>query len=207
MRDAINAISVGERSMVDVNHLGWLVDYIKANKVDTFVEVGVAKGGVLALVAKANPNIKVIGLDSWEAMPPITEEDDQGHKIYEGQAWSTIYDVYATFESVGAPVDNLELIKGFCEETIPQNICWLNNIDILRLDVDWYKSTKFCLETLYNNVNPEGLIIVDDYNWNIGCKKAVDEFFCTLNTKPTIHEMAEYEGSNFGPIYFFKNEK
>lgn len=194
------------RSMVDLNHLIWLIDYIERNKIDIFVEIGVAKGGVLALVAKANPNTKVIGLDSWEGMPQITEEDDQAHKGYEGIAWSTINEVYDTFKSVGAPLNNLKLIKGFCEETIPRNISTLNNIDILRLDIDWYKGTKFCLETLYDNVKTDGLIIIDDYFWNLGCKRAVDEFLCTLDTKPTIHELTEYEGRNFGPIHFFKHD-
>lgn len=195
-------MSIG--TMVDKEHLNWLVDYINNNKIDTFVEIGVAKGGVLALVAKNSPNTKIFGLDSWEGMPKITKEDDQAHKKYEGKTWSTMDDVYNTFKLLSAPSNNLKLIKGFCEETIPINISLLKNIDILRIDVDWYNATKFCLEALFENVKPGGLIIVDDYNWNIGCKMAVDEFLSSLNVKKNINELPKYKGKNFGPIHFFK---
>jgi len=194
------------RSMVDHNHLIWLLDYIDHNKIDTFVEIGVAMGGVLALVAKISPNTKVIGLDSWEGMPEISKEDDQSHKRFEGVAWSKMNDVYDTFKKIEAPLTNLRLIKGFCEETIPQNIGMLTNIDILRLDIDWYKGTKFCLEALYGNVKAGGLIIIDDYFWNLGCRQAVDEFLCALDPKPDIHELVGHEGQDFGPIHFFKYE-
>jgi O-methyltransferase len=49
-------------------------------------------------------------------------------------------------------------------------------IAVLRLDNDWYKSTRFCLETLYARVVEGGLVIIDDYHTFIGCKTAVDEF-------------------------------
>jgi len=199
-------INKSSRSMVDFNHLIWLMDYVESNEVKVFVEVGVAKGGVLALVAKIKPNTKVFGLDSWEGMPEITKEDNQAYKKFEGVSWSTMNDVYDTFKSINASSDNLKLIKGYCEETIPKNISILNNIDILRIDIDWYKGTKFCLEKLYNNVNPGGLIIIDDYHWNIGCKQAVDDFLQSIDNKPIIHKCPSYENRDFGPIHFFKNK-
>jgi len=202
----VEQINKSSRSMVDINHLMWLMHYMESNKVKVFVEVGVAKGGVLALVAKINPNTKVFGLDSWEGMPKITKEDNQAYKNYEGVSWATMNDVYDTFKSINAPSDNLELIKGYCEETIPKNISILNNIDILRIDIDWYKGTKYCLENLYNNVNPGGLIIIDDYHWNIGCKQAVDDFLQSIDNKPIIHKCPSYENRDFGPIHFFKNK-
>ncbi|MHA1966370.1 MAG: TylF/MycF/NovP-related O-methyltransferase [Candidatus Hodarchaeales archaeon] len=202
----VEQINKSSRSMVDVNHLMWLMHYMESNKVKVFVEVGVAKGGVLALVAKINPNTKVFGLDSWEGMPKITKEDNQAYKNYEGVSWATMNDVYDTFKSINAPSDNLELIKGYCEETIPKNISILNNIDILRIDIDWYKGTKYCLENLYNNVNPGGLIIIDDYHWNVGCKQAVDDFLQSIDNKPIIHKHPSYENRDFGPIHFFKNK-
>ena len=51
---------------------------------------------------------------------------------------------------------------------------------MLRLDGDWYESTRVCLENLYPHVAPGGIVIVDDYyNWD-GCARAVNEFVSGL---------------------------
>jgi hypothetical protein len=55
-------------------------------------------------------------------------------------------------------------------------------ISILRLDTDWYESTKIELEILYPLLEPGGVLIVDDYGHFEGAKKAVDEYFC--DSKP-----------------------
>ena len=47
---------------------------------------------------------------------------------------------------------------------------------ILRLDGDWYASTKVCLDYLYDQVVASGFVIVDDYHTYDGCRKAVDKF-------------------------------
>ena len=60
-------------------------------------------------------------------------------------------------------------------KTLKTNI--LKNISLLRLDTDWYESTKIELNKLYPKLSKGGILIIDDYNtWN-GCKKAVDEYF------------------------------
>ncbi len=49
-------------------------------------------------------------------------------------------------------------------------------IALLRLDTDTYDTTKFELEQLYDRVAVGGVIIVDNYGYTVGCKKAVDDF-------------------------------
>jgi len=49
-------------------------------------------------------------------------------------------------------------------------------IALLRLDGDWYESTKICLDGLYNHVVPGGVVVIDDYGHWEGCRRAVDEF-------------------------------
>ena len=50
-------------------------------------------------------------------------------------------------------------------------------ISLLRLDTDWYDSTKVELDILYPKLIKGGILIIDDYGDMKGAKKAVDEFF------------------------------
>ena len=61
------------------------------------------------------------------------------------------------------------------EDTIPKNSP--EKISILRLDTDWYESTKHELEYLFPRLSSGGILIIDDYGHFKGAKKAVDEYF------------------------------
>ena len=52
-----------------------------------------------------------------------------------------------------------------------------DKISILRLDTDWYESTKIELEILFPKLVKDGILIIDDYGDYFGCKKAVDDYF------------------------------
>ena len=85
--------------------------------------------------------------------------------------------------STGYPEEKLHFIVGNTIETlkIKENIP--EKIAILRLDTDWYESSKVELEQLYNNVVSGGLIIFDDYyHWD-GQRRAVDEYLELINVK------------------------
>lgn len=56
-------------------------------------------------------------------------------------------------------------------ETLPDEIA------LLRLDTDWYESTKVELQVLYPRLALGGVLIIDDYGTWLGAKKAVDEYF------------------------------
>ena len=157
------------------------------NTTYSFVELGVAKGGALALMkyAAGNKN-KVFGFDSFEGMPEITKEDigkynkscpQTGFGKVGQNLSGGIENVYNTFAQLGINMENVSLVKGFFNNTlIEENINKLGDIAILRLDGDWYESTKICLEKLYDKVIDGGVIIIDDYGHFIGAKRAVDEF-------------------------------
>ena len=74
-------------------------------------------------------------------------------------------------------INNLKLIKGKVEDTLKVEINIPSEISILRLDTDFYESTKIELEVLYKNLSQNGILIIDDYGSWMGSKKAVDEFF------------------------------
>jgi hypothetical protein len=79
-------------------------------------------------------------------------------------------------DEIGFPSDHVVIHKGWFQDTLPAARDHIKQIALLRLDGDWYASTKVCLENLYEQVVRGGVIIVDDYECYEGCKKAVDEF-------------------------------
>jgi O-methyltransferase len=85
--------------------------------------------------------------------------------------------------STGYPQDKLHFIIGNTIETLKKKENIPEKIAILRLDTDWYESSKAELEQLYNNVVPGGLIIFDDYYYWDGQRRAVDEYFESINIK------------------------
>ena len=189
--DLINKLKWGSepsRTLVSPVHLEWLANYVKTLGDGKMVECGVARGGCLALCSKANPQLTIIGLDSWEAMPNITEEDDTNKcSQWVGSEWGTKNDVYETYNIIKSSAANLTLIEGWFDKTIPANIETFNDLDILRIDSDFYKSVKFCLEQLYSKVKPGGLIILDDWHYNPkGVRKAVHDFLDKSNVKVDI---------------------
>lgn len=77
----------------------------------------------------------------------------------------------------GYPEDKLKYIVGDVLDTLKDDNNIPDKIAILRLDTDWYQSSKYELERLYDKVTMGGLIIFDDYfHWN-GQRKATDDFF------------------------------
>jgi len=75
----------------------------------------------------------------------------------------------------------LHYVVGDVMETLKDKTTIPEKISILRLDTDWYESSKYELEQMYDNVVTGGVIIFDDYyHWN-GQRKATDEFFQSRN--------------------------
>jgi hypothetical protein len=65
-------------------------------------------------------------------------------------------------------------IKGWFQDTLPN--AKLGPIALLRMDADWYDSTKQILDSLAPSVVPGGIILVDDYYVFQGCARAVNEY-------------------------------
>ena len=84
-------------------------------------------------------------------------------------------DVKKNMHLTGYPKENMVFVKGDVLKTIPKIIP--NKISLLRLDTDWYKSTKHNLINLYPLLSMNGIVILDDYGVIIGTRKATDEYF------------------------------
>ena len=79
------------------------------------------------------------------------------------------------------PKNKLHFIKGDVVETLLEEKYIPEKINVLRLDTDWYESSKFELEQMYDNVVIGGVIIFNDYyHWH-GQRRATDDFFNKLN--------------------------
>jgi predicted O-methyltransferase YrrM len=98
-------------------------------------------------------------------------------------------------------MNNVILVKGFFQDTlqIQENIDNIGEIAVLRLDGDWYDSTKICLEKLYDKVIDGGVIIIDDYGHFIGAKRATDEFREKYNIRSPLIK------TDYTEYYWIKN--
>ncbi len=153
----------------------------------SFVECGVARGGALAIMSFASGGTRSVwGFDSFEGMPDLTQEDRNDGKEWVGYQCSGaegVKEAKRTLRRFHVGGDRVKLVIGWFEDTLPRTVLELAPIAVLRLDNDWYKSTRFCLETLYSSVTPGGLVIIDDYHTFIVCRNTVDEFRDKLRIK------------------------
>lgn len=83
--------------------------------------------------------------------------------------------------SKGYPENKLHYIVGDVMETLKNKKNIPEKIAVLRLDTDWYESSKYELEQMYDNVVCGGVIIFDDYYHWEGQRKATDDFFKKIN--------------------------
>lgn len=173
-----------ERILAVVN----AVDYvIKAGIPGGFVECGVYKGGCSMAAAMTyrragRTDVNLHLFDTFEGMPEATEADayfkdgTPAQAMFPKEAWCYAPDneVRTNMERTGYPMDRVHMIKGKVEDTLPAAAP--DRISVLRLDTDWYVSTRHEMEHLYPRLSPGGVLIIDDYGHWEGSKKAVDEY-------------------------------
>jgi len=167
-----------------------ITTHLEREKIDgSFVECGVCNGGsagIIAKVAEHNPNRHTWLFDSWEGLPEPTEDDITFTGIVgqKGIALGSEERVKELiFKKLELNNNKVHLVKGWFNDTIPLRKKKIGKIALLHLDCDWYESVKFCLEELYDSVVKGGFIVIDDYGYWKGCKKAVDEFVEARNLK------------------------
>lgn len=176
--------------------LSQAIKYVKNQDIDgDFVECGVWKGGNIILFNKFNLfynlNKKIYGFDTFEGMSEPSELDKHNNitakelakksRIKMSDWCYCSYDEVVKNISQNTIIDNIFLIKGNVEQTLMEEKNLPEKISILRLDTDWYASTKIELEVLYKKLVKGGVLIIDDYGHWQGAKKAVDEYFKNKN--------------------------
>lgn len=143
--------------------------------------------------------------DTFEGMPPPTENDvdiagvtaesllNRSDKERDESVWcrATLDVVKEALGSTGYPGEKIHFIKGMVEQTIPHLVP--DKIALLRLDTDWYESTKHEMEHLFPRLSKGGVLIIDDYGHWQGARKAVDEYLEKNDVKILLNRI-DYTG-------------
>lgn len=181
-----------EQSMAGIVNVRTLARWAdQAGLQGAFVECGVWRGGcagIMGLMAEASGR-RLWLFDSFEGMPEATKRDigpqadelargrREGRLVPVGTSVATVEEVQELLHcKLGLRPTTIVFRKGWFQHTIGPARAEVGPVAILRVDGDWYESTKVCLEGLYDNVVEGGFIIIDDYGWFPGCKAAVDDF-------------------------------
>jgi O-methyltransferase len=193
-------------SVEKLNALIYAVRYvIQHNIPGDIVECGVWRGGSMMAIARTLQSLdadRPLHLyDTYEGMTEPTEHD----KRYDGRsaaemlaatnrnsaiwAYASLEDVQDGMRSTTYPERLVHYYKGPVEETIPEHAP--DQISILRLDTDWYESTRHELEHLYPRLVPGGVLLLDDYGWWEGARRAVEEFLADTKIPMLLLRMDE----------------
>ena len=172
------------------------------------VECGVWRGGsamlmALTLLKYGKANRPLYLYDTYEGMSAPTDKDvtirganaadllqreEKANTASGIWCYADLDDVRQNLARTGYPSELLHFVKGKVEDTLPAQMP-TEPIALLRLDTDWYESTKHELEHLYPRLVANGPIIIDDYGHWQGCQKAVDEYF---TNRPVLFSRVDY---------------
>jgi O-methyltransferase len=168
------------------------IEYVVSRPVDgALVECGVWRGGsmmaiALTLLRLGDTDRDLYLFDTFEGMTEPGNEDvkqsgEHASEILrredrESPFWAiaSIDEVRKAVLGVGYPKERIHFVKGTVETTLPENAP--AQVALLRLDTDWYSSTKHELIHLFPRLSRGGVLIIDDYAYWRGARQAVDEY-------------------------------
>lgn len=168
-----------------------------------WVECGVWKGGNAMLMMRElirqGQERDIHLYDTFCGMPEPQEADEDfcgtkaavrlknDHALRDtSDVWAhaSLDSVSANLQSTGYPSKRITLVEGRVEDTLPDRAP--AQISLLRLDTDWYSSTLHELRCLYPRLVQGGILLIDDYGYWKGARKAVDEYFSSLPRAPLL---------------------
>lgn len=171
------------------------VQYVNSRKIDgAFVECGVYRAGSALTMARqcvldGSIDRDFYLYDTFEGCPAPTDHDgvifggtraaDLWQQALDDPtaAWfrETLGVATANIAETEYPLDRVRFVQGRVEETIPDVAP--DRIALLRLDTDWYESTKHEMHHLWPRLVPGGVVVVDDYGWFESSRRAFEEYF------------------------------
>lgn len=183
-----NAVTMLPRVRLD--NLRKLIEVVLAEGIPgDMIETGVWRGGASIFIRGcleamgASDRVTWVA-DSFEGLPEPdpsrTKEFDFFHSPMMQKQYSKlaagIEEVRKNFENYGLMSENVRFLKGWFKDTLPS--APIERLSIMRLDGDYYESTRDALTALYAKLSPGGFVIIDDYgedHWT-DCRQAVEEF-------------------------------
>lgn len=184
---------------------------VERNIPGDFVECGVWRGGNSLIAASVfrlyGARRRTFLFDTFEGMTEPTEKDRRAadgnpameeflnsrRASHNEWCYASLQDVERNFAQAGLVGDDIVFVKGDVSETLAQEAILPQTISVLRLDTDWYESTKQELEVLYPRLSIGGVLIIDDYGHWAGAKQATDEYFQRHNNRPFL-QYTDYTG-------------
>ena len=212
-------LEASQHSMTGDARLLALVDAVRycvhRQLAGAFVECGVWRGGSVLAVIRTLQDLGVSDrdvylYDTFEGMTEptaadISDAEPPALEIWRAAqtekqvAWPEVFApelvnedaVRSVIAGSGYPSEHVHFVKGPVEQTIPGTVP--EEIELLRLDTDWYESTRHELTHLFPRLLPGGVLIIDDYGHWRGAQKAVDEYFAESNA-PLLLNRIDYTG-------------
>jgi len=210
--DVIQKVKPFTQTSVDrLSALCEAVKYVVNNQIPgDMVECGVWRGGSMMAVAHMlllleDNNRHLYLFDTFEGMTEPSAADislngisalnllDSNQRDDQNSVWcyAPLEQVEAKMIDVGYDSKKIHFVKGKVEDTIPEQAP--KAIAVLRLDTDWYESTRHEMEHLFPRLSPGGVIIIDDYGHWQGARKAVDEYIQENKVKILLNRI-DYTG-------------
>ncbi|MEX2150263.1 MAG: TylF/MycF/NovP-related O-methyltransferase [Steroidobacteraceae bacterium] len=135
------------------------------------------------------PGAADVNLDGQAASALLRARDK--HDPESAWCYATLEDVRTALYGTGYQASRMHFVEGKVEQTIPGTAP--ERIAVLRLDTDWYESTRHEMEHLYPRLSPGGVLIIDDYGHWAGCRKAVDEYLASRGIRLLLNRI-DYTG-------------
>jgi O-methyltransferase len=187
------------------------INYVVNNKIEgDIVECGVWRGGTsmlgaMTLLGRQDTSRKIWLFDTFAGMTEPGASDrspwdgDNAKRLWKANitadantwCYAPIEEVSRNFRTTGYPEQKAIFVKGDVAQTLKERVP--EKIAVLRLDTDWYESTKAELEILFPRLAKGGVLLIDDYGAWTGCKKAVDEYLAANNIPLMLHR-TDYTG-------------
>jgi O-methyltransferase len=196
VREIIDQVApYGVTSTERISALCDAVDYIVAHRVPgSIVECGVFRGAsmmavALELLSLGETARDLYLFDTFSGMPAPSDKDVSLHGSRALERWralrtgpdssawmsAPLEEVRQNMVGTGYDARRVHLVPGKVEDTIPASAP--EEIALLRLDTDWYESTRHELIHLYPRLVVGGILIIDDYGHWVGAREATDEYF------------------------------
>ena len=169
------------------------MNYIAKNGIKgDAVECGCFFGGMGAFMGLMRKHLgldlKIFLFDTFEG-PPIGSTDSLFGTVHTAQHLFVNYQdgVQINIESTVGSLDGYQLVPGLVEDTLAHSE--VGPLALLRLDTDYYSSTRVELEVLYPKLVRGGVLIIDDYGLFQGSRKATDEYLAALSISPLLNRI------------------